>query len=177
MENERQLTEYEQKEIEAAKLAKQELELSFYSPMFAGIAKDIDRAVKNSTANVYDEEFEEATIAITIKISCEEKEATKTIESGNGSNAKIAVYKAPRIKHRVTAKLVQKDTTDGDVTYTTHELVEEGGKLIAKPLQQAQISIEELEVVDQSEDKEKPESRAQMNVDEVIKNNKDELEA
>lgn len=145
MSEKRALTKYELDEREAARIAKMEMDMSIYSPMFAKMVEDIDRRIKNSARQVLDEDFEEATIAVTIKISCEDKEAESEIISGADNQVRMTGYKAPHVKYRVTAKLVQKDTADDDTTYETHELIEKDGKLVAVPIKQAQLTISDFQ--------------------------------
>lgn len=142
-EEKRSLTKYEADKIKDENLQKQEMEISIYSPMFAGAVADIDRRIRDCIAQVNDDDFEKGRISAVIDIMVDEKEATTAITS-NTNQAKIGKYNAPHIKTNITLSLTRKDQVKSDITYEKHEIVvAENGAYIAVPIKDAQVTIEE----------------------------------
>lgn len=144
MEEKRALTKYEADKIKEANLNKQDLEISIYSPMFAGVVQGIDKRIKSCMAQVNDEEFESGRITLTLDIMTEEKENPEP-RIGADNQTTMRPYKAPHIKSNIALKLVRKDQDKEDKTFDMHEIVVEDGKYIAKQVKQAQVSLEDMQ--------------------------------
>lgn len=142
-EEKRSLIKYEADKIKQENLHKKEMEISIYSPMFAGAVEDIDKRIRACMAQVNDDEFEKGRITAVIDIMIDEKEATTAITS-NTNQAKIGKYNAPHIKTNITLSLTRKDQVKSDITYEKHEIVvAENGTYVAIPIKDAQVTIEE----------------------------------
>lgn len=143
-EDKRALTKYEGEKIKEENLNKQEMEISIYSPMFAGVVLDIDRRIKSCIAQVNDDDFEKGRITAVIDIMVDEKEATTAITS-NTNQAKIGKYNAPHIKTNITLSLTRKDQVKTDMPFERHELVAQpDGTFKAVPIKDAQVTLDEV---------------------------------
>lgn len=142
-EEKRSLTKYEADKIKKENLQQSKMEISIYSPMFAPVIESIEKRIKACAGYLEGDEFEEGRISIVIDIIADEKEAQNIInpETNTVENRK---YKAPHIKYNTILKLVIKDQVKDDTTFEKLEIVKEDGKYIARPLQDAQIKIEDV---------------------------------